>query len=58
MSFAALIDLIKAALQFPEAMIQLVRLLRSTPEENHEALLKKISEEALRFEETGRPTWE
>jgi hypothetical protein len=57
-SFAALIDLIKAGLQFPEAMIQLVKLLRSTPVENHEALLKKISEEAVRFEETGRPTWE
>ena len=58
MSFAEFIYLIKAGLEFPEAMTQLVKLLRATPQENKEALLKKISEEAKRFEDTGRPTWE
>lgn len=48
---------IVAALQFPEAVVKLVNLLRKTPQEKHEDLLKKIDEEASKFENTGRPSW-
>jgi len=52
-----IIDLIKGVLQFPAAILEFVKLLRKTPEEKHEDLLKKIAEESEKFSDIGRPTW-
>ncbi len=51
------VEIIKAILQFPSTILEFVRILKKTPQEKHEDLLKKISEEARQFEDTGRPTW-
>jgi hypothetical protein len=52
-----IIELIKGVLAFPGIVLEFVKLLKSTPQENHEAILKRVREEASAFEETGRPTW-
>jgi len=49
--------IIKAVLQFPSTILDFVKLLQKTPQEKHEALLKRISDEENQFKETGRPTW-
>ena len=58
MDLSDLMVLIKGLIDFPSALLALVKLLRVTPQENHEAILKKISDESIAFEQTGRPTWE
>jgi hypothetical protein len=57
LTLSAILEIIKGVLQFPSVVLEFVRLLQKTPQENHETLLKRITEEAERFEETGRPTW-
>ena len=52
-----IIDLIKGVLQFPAVILEFVKILRKTPQENHESLLKRMAEESQKFSETGRPTW-
>jgi hypothetical protein len=47
-----------AALKFPDAVVRLVNLLKKTPQEKHENLLKKMEEESTKFEDTSRPTWD
>jgi hypothetical protein len=49
--------IIKTVLQFPATMLEFVKLVRKTPAEQHEDLLKRLSDEQKKFEETGRPTW-
>lgn len=52
-----ILEIIKAVLKFPTTILEFVKLLKKTPQENHEDLMKKIQEEAKHFEDTGRPTW-
>lgn len=47
-----------AALQFPKEINRLIALFKKTPQQKHEDLLKRIEDEARKFEETGRPTWD
>jgi hypothetical protein len=49
------LQIIKGVLAFPGAVIELVKLLRKTPQENHEKILKETAEEADKFDKTGRP---
>ena len=51
------LEIIKAVLQFPSVILEFVRLVKKTPQENHEDLLKRLADESKKFEETGRPTW-
>lgn len=57
MGISAWIDLIIAALKFPSAVTALINTLKSTPAEQHEALVKAIQAEAQNMKATGRPTW-
>lgn len=58
MGLSEILEVIRGVLQFPETILKFIRLLRKTPQDNHETLLIKISEESKKFEDTGRPTWE
>jgi hypothetical protein len=53
-----ILDLIRGMFQFPEALLKLIHVLRKTPQENHEEILKRIGDESKNFENKGRPTWE
>lgn len=57
MGLLEILALIKAALEFPGEVMQLVNLLRKTPQEQHDALLKAMQVEADNFAKTGRPSW-
>ena len=53
-----ILAIIKGVLQFPGTILEFVKMLQKTPQERHEDLLKKMHEEARKYEETGRPTWD
>ena len=57
MGITEIVALITGLLQFPKTILEFIQVLRKTPQEKHSELLKKIAEEARKFEETGRPTW-
>lgn len=57
MGLIQILDIIKGVLQFPATILEFIKILRKTPQENHEDLLKRIGEESKKFEDTGRPTW-
>ncbi len=52
-----ILDLLKGIFQFPATMLEFLKLLRKTPQENHEGILRRIADEAKHFEDTGRPQW-
>ncbi len=56
MGVAEILMLIKGVIEFPGVILQFVKLLRKTPQENHEDLLEAVRQEAKLFEETGRPS--
>jgi hypothetical protein len=56
MGLVEILELVKALFQMPATILEFVRIMRKTPVERHEDLLKKIAQEAKRFEETGRPS--
>lgn len=47
-----------AALQFPKEINRLIAMLKKTPQQKHEDILRNMEAEAKKFEETGRPTWD
>ncbi len=57
MELKEILDLVKGVIQFPATILQFVKILQKTPQENHEYLLIKLNNESHVFEETGRPTW-
>lgn len=57
MNLQAILEIISGVLQFPDRVLALIRILKKTPQENHEALLAKIATEAEAFQQTGRPSW-
>lgn len=50
-----IIALITGFFQFPKTILEFVKLLKKSPQEQHDDILKRILEEAKHFEETGRP---
>lgn len=58
MGIAEIILLITGLLQFPKTILEFVKLLKKTPQEKHEDIVKAIAEEAKKFEDTGRPKWD
>ncbi len=50
------LEIIKAVLSFPDAMLRLARVFQKTPQEQHEAIVARNEQEALSFEKTGRPS--
>lgn len=57
MNLAAWMEIAVGVLRFPDTILKIIKLLKSTPEENHEALVKSLSEEAKQYEISGRPLW-
>lgn len=57
MNLSQILDLILGVLQFPGQVSSLLSALRSTPVENHDALIKTMLAEAENFKTSGRPTW-
>lgn len=56
-AFADWIALIAGVLQFPSQVLQVVKYFKATPEEQREALMQAIQQQADSFAKTGRPTW-
>lgn len=52
------IELITVALKFPTAVMELIKILKATPEEKHQDLLEAAQKESDKFKETGRPSWD
>lgn len=52
-----ILEIIKAVLKFPEVVLSFVKLIQKTPQENHTDLIKIMAQEAEKYEDTGRPTW-
>ncbi len=57
MSPPELLVLLTGVLQFPKAILELIKVLKNTPEEKHDALVKHMIDEAYQFSVTGRPKW-
>jgi hypothetical protein len=57
MGIAEILALITGVLQFPKVILEFVKLLKKSPAEKHEDILKQIAHEAEKFEESGRPSW-
>lgn len=53
-----ILSIIKAVLQFPSTILEFVKLLKKTPQEKHDDLLKRLADESKQLEDTGRPTWD
>lgn len=53
----AILQAIVAALSFPNEVLALYNALKTTPEEQHAALVKSIQGEAANLAKGGRPTW-
>lgn len=50
--------LIASILKFPNTILAFIKILKKTPQENHEELLSMVAKESEKFEQTGRPTWD
>lgn len=57
MAIAQILELISGVLAFPGQVLAIIRILKKTPQENHDDLLKSMAAEADKFAQTGRPTW-
>jgi len=57
MTAAGILALITGVLQFPNEILQLINVLKKTPQEKHDELMKKITGEAQDFDKNGRPQW-
>jgi hypothetical protein len=58
MGITQIISLILGVLQFPKEIGELLKILKKTPQQNHEGLLQRIQLEAKNYEDTGRPKWD
>jgi len=57
MGIVEIMAIVSGVLQFPGHILALIKILRSTPAENQEKIMKQIQETAHKFNETGRPDW-
>lgn len=57
MGLPEIFSIISAVLDFPKTILEFVKMLRKTPQDKHDEILKKMAEEAKKFEQEGRPTW-
>jgi hypothetical protein len=55
---AGWLEIIKAVLQFPDAILRLVRAFQSTAEEDREKLIARIQAEAAGAKAGERPRWD
>lgn len=58
MTALAWLEVIQGVLAFPEAVLKLVRAFKSTPQEQHEDLLKRMDTEFEKMKKEGRPLWD
>lgn len=52
-----ILQIVKTTLEFPSVVLAFVHLVRETPQEKHEDLLKRMMQESRQFEDGGRPKW-
>lgn len=52
-----ILTLLKAIFTFPSEIMALVRMLQKTPEEKHQDILRAVTAEAEKYQQTGRPEW-
>lgn len=57
MKLKTILEIIAGVLAFPTQVLFLVRLLKGTPQAEHEKIMARLQAEAQRFEDTGRPQW-
>ena len=57
MTVAAWLELIQGILAFPSTVLALVRILKGTPEAQHQKIVAAVQAEAAQYEQTGRPSW-
>lgn len=58
MTIAVILEIINGVLKFPTEILKLIRILKQTPEQAHQALIDQISKEAETYLEKGtRPNW-
>jgi hypothetical protein len=55
---AEIIAVIIGFFKFFDTVAGFIKTLEKTPIEKHQDLLKASQDEAKKFEDTGRPTWE
>jgi hypothetical protein len=58
MGLSEILTLLLGLLQFPQTLLEFVKLLSKAPAEKHDEILKAISDQSKKFEDTGRPTWD
>lgn len=58
MSLADIALLIATILKFPNTILAFIKILKKTPQENHEDILNMVAKESEKLEQTGRPTWD
>lgn len=58
MGLSGWLELITGILKFPDAILKIIRILQGSPQEHHDAILKSLANEARKFEDMGRPTWD
>ncbi len=56
MTIAGFFTLLAAFLKFPGELTSFIKLLQTTPEEQHADLVANIQKQLKSFEETGRPS--
>lgn len=57
MTLKAILEILAGVLAFPSQVLSLVRLLKGTPQAEHEKIMARLQAEAQSFEDTGRPKW-
>jgi len=57
MTVSGIFTIIMGVLEFPKMILEFINLVKKTPEEKHEEILKAIQAEAKKFDDTGRPSW-
>lgn len=57
MTIGALIEVLTAFFKFPAAVTALIKMIKQTPEEQHEALIKQVQAVFDESKNNGRPNW-
>lgn len=58
MTFTELLSILQAIVEFPKELNEFVKLLRKTPEEQRQDVMKRVRDQKIKFDQNGRPTWE
>lgn len=57
MTILGIFGLLGDVFKFFDQVTWFIKVLKGTPEQHHQAVMDAISAEAIKYSETGRPTW-